>query len=136
MYSVVITPEDYANALAIGKQFRCDEADFQKAEDIVKTLLPIAYLGEGAELTDIRHTYDNLYYVIRFKDMYFADVCQIDKSYFRQTILSHFAELEDAVVSMAEMNRMNIVFSLCGIDSDRTIDIVITPQDYIQTAEK
>ena len=136
LYSVVITPEDYANALAIGKQFRCDEADFQKAEDIVKTLLPIAYLGEGAELTDIRHTYDNLYYVIRFKDMYFADVCQIDKSYFRQTILSHFAELEDAVVSMAEMNRMNIVFSLCGIDSKRTIDIVITPQDCIQTAEK
>ncbi|GEM_PF-858637 len=136
LYSVIITPKDYTNALAAGNQFRCDEADFQKAEDIVKTLLPIAYLGEGAELTDIRHTYDNLYYVIRFKDMYFADVCQIDKSYFRQTILSHFAELEDAVVSMAEMNRMNIVFSLCGIDSDRTIDIVITPQDYIQTAEK
>ena len=136
LYSVVINPEDYANALAVGNQFRCDEADFQKAEDIVKTRLPIAYLWEDAELKDIYHTTDNLYYVIQFTDAYFADVCQIDKSYFRQTILSHFAELEDAVVLMAEMNQMNIVFSLCGIDSKRTIDIVITPQDYIQTAEK
>ena len=136
LYSVVITPEDYANALAVGNQFRCDEADFQKAEDIVKTRLPIAYLWEDAELVDIYHTTDNLYYVIQFTDAYFADVCQIDKSYFRQTILSHFAELEDAVVLMAEINKMNIVFSLCGIDSNRTIEIVITPQDYIQIAEK
>ncbi len=136
LYSVVITPEDYTNALAAGNQFRCDEADFQKAEDIVKTLLPIAYLWEGAELKDIYHTANNLYYVIQFTNAYFADVCQIDKSYYRQTIWSHFAELEDAMVSMAEINRMNIVFALCGIDSNRTIEIVITPQDYIQIAEE
>ena len=60
MYSIAITPEDYANALAIGKQFRCDEADFQKAEDIVKSLLPIAYLWKDAKLANIYHTPDNL----------------------------------------------------------------------------
>lgn len=135
LYSIAITPEDYANALATGKQFRCDEADFQKAEDIVKSLLPIAYLWKDAKLTNIYHTPDNLYYVIRLTDLYFADVCQIDKSYFRQTILSNFSDLEDALVSMAEINKMNIVFSFCGIDSNQAIEIVVTPQDYTQTAK-
>lgn len=135
LYSIAITPEDYANALAIGKQFRCDEADFQKAEDIVKSLLPIAYLWKDAKLANIYHTPDNLYYVIRLTDLYFADVCQIDKSYFRQTILSNFSDLEDALVSMAEINKMNIVFSFCGIDSNQAIEIVVTPQDYTQTAK-
>lgn len=134
LHSIVITPEYYTNALATCKQFRCDEADFQKAEDITKTLLPIAYLWEDAELKDIYHTADNLYYVLQFTDAYFADVCQTDKSYFRQTILSNFPE-KDALISMAEMNRMNIVFSFCGIDSNRTIEIVITPQDYTQPTE-
>lgn len=135
LYSVIITPQDYTNALALGNQFRCNEVDFQDAENIVKTRLPITYLWKDAELKDIYHTVDNLYYVIQFTDAYFADVCQIDKSYFRQTILSNFSDLEDALISMAEMNRMNIVFSFCGIDSNRTIEIVITPQDYTQPTE-
>lgn len=134
LYAVTITPQDYTNALALGNQFRCNEADFQKAEDIVKIRLPITYLWENAELKDIYHIADNLYYVIQFTDAYFADVCQIDKSYFRQTILSIFPE-KDALISMAEMNRMNIVFSFCGIDSNQAIEIVVTPQDYTQTAK-
>lgn len=36
---------------------------------------------------------------------------------------------------MAEINKMNIVFSFCGIDSNQAIEIVVTPQDYTQTAK-
>ena len=124
-----ITPDEYNNALAQGADYRCGEKDLQTAEDILNASLPTTCIWDDAILTKVSHTSDSLYYHICFTDLTYAGMCDIGLETLQNEVRDHCSGMVDNMVRLARINRMNIVFTLSGYDSEQSMDVVITPQD-------
>ena len=130
IYDIVISGEEYNNALNMGASFKCDEKAYQSLLDYYRSLLPVEYMGD-AVLLNIQHTTNALSYYVQLPELSEYDLIFIDQKYLKEYVVENWESLDDNLKTLAKLNGEDILYRFFTSDGDEHCVVRLTKDDYL-----
>ena len=129
LYDVIITGEEYNNALIAGVNFKCDNNVYQDFVEYYRTALPSNYMG-SASLINIHHSSTALSYYVQLPKLSALDLVYMDNEYLKNYVIDEWEGLDDHLKTLAKINQEDIVYRFYTAEGDEHCIVTITPEEY------
>jgi hypothetical protein len=134
LYDVIISGEEYNNALNMGPSFKCDEKAYQSLLDYYTSLLPMEYMGD-ATLVDILHKTNALAYYVQLPKLSALELTYIDTEYLTRYIQDEWEALDDDLKTLAKLNKEDIAYHFYTTEGDEHCIVSLSYDEYINLEE-
>lgn len=134
LYDVIISGEEYNNALNMGASFKCDEKAYQSLLDHYTSLLPMEYMGD-ATLVDILHKTNALAYYVQLPKLSALELTYIDTEYLTRYIQDEWEALDDDLKTLAKLNKEDIAYHFYTTEGDEHCIVSLSYDEYINLEE-
>lgn len=131
---VLITPQDYKRVIGNNGYNIVEEDVLNTLLKVYNGMLPCEYLGDAQlESIDMNYQEKSLVYSVKLPEMTMDEMSAITQSYLSNYISENWNAIEDSMITLAKINRMDIVFSFKAHYSGKDYaEVRITPDQYLQ----
>ena len=131
---VWITPEDYKRVIDNNGRNIVEKNVLMELLDEYNKIIPCEYFG-GTELMSVELNYEenNVVYNVRLPELSADEMSSVTQSYLENYVLENWNALEDSMITLAKINKMDFVFLFKAHYSGKDYaEVRITPEKYLQ----
>lgn len=134
MGNILITCDDYKRVIGNKGEDIVEKIVLLELLDEYNRIIPCEYFG-GTELMSVDLNYDekNVVYNVRLPELSMDEMSAVTQSYLENYVLENWGAIEDSMITLAKINKMDIVFVFTSHYSGTDYaKVTITPEQYLQ----